>query len=189
MGAREGGLTMMDRRAALALFLIPLAGAGHASAAPAGKPADGSPSVARATVDPQPPLALAIEVTGLEKHARGGIASIALAVSAEVEVREGVLTVTAPGDLRFADGSSVRTFKVEIEAGGMRIIPLEVLVPRDGRYAVTATIEGESHGRALRRGAAGTLEVGRRAAPPKSRDGAIEYVAIEAAGATGEVQP
>lgn len=186
-----GDLTMTDRRAALALFLLlgPMAGAGLAPAAPAGRPPDGSPPAARTTVDPQPPLALAVEVTGLEKHVRGGIASITLTVSADVELRQALLTVTAPGDLRFADGSSLRTFKIDLEAGGARTLPLDVLVPHDGRYAITATIEGESRGRALRRGAAGTLEVGRRAAPPKSRDGAIEYVAIEAAGDAGEVQP
>ena len=89
---------------------------------------------------------------------------------------------------RAADGSRVNTWNLDIATGGAREIPVEVLVPRDGRYAISAELEGTVGGRAIRRGSAGTLFVGKREAPLPSREGAIEYLADEAAE-TGEVQP
>jgi len=178
---------MTERRARLGIFLTLLAAGGLAAAAPTGKPADAGPASARTTIDPQPPMALEVEVSGLEKHVRGGIASIVLRVGAAVGVEGAVLTARTPGDLRFADGSQVKTWKVDLAKGGARTIAIDVLVPRDGRYSIAAELEGTTNGRAIRRGAAGALEVGRHLGPPPTREGAVEYLAVEAG--TAEVQP
>jgi len=190
MTAFEGGLTMpvRNRRFALAL-LSGLAAATLAIAAPTGKPLDAPPSAARQTIDPQPPMALSVEVTGLQKHVRGGVASVVLKVSADVGVAGAVVTAKAPGDLLFADGSKVKRWNVDLTTGGARLLPVEVLVPRDGRFFITAEVEGTVNGRPLHRGSSGLLEVGRRAGPPASREGAIEYLAVEAGDGAGEVQP
>src|SRR6185436_19080441 len=134
----RGGQTMTERRARLGIFLTLLAAGGLAVAAPPGKPIDAGPASPRTTIDPQPPMALSVEVTGLEKHVRGGIASIVLRAGAEVGVDSAVLTVRTPGDLRFADGSQVKSWKVDLAAGGTRAITVDVLVPRDGRYSIAA---------------------------------------------------
>ena len=180
---------MMRRKGSFTVGLAAgLVAATLALAAPAQKPIDAPPSVGRPTIDPQPPMGLSVEIVGLQKHARGGIASVVLKVVAEVGVQGAVLTAKAPGDLRFADGSRVKTWNLDLAAGDAREIPVEVLVPRDGRYAISAELEGTVGGRAIRRGSAGTLFVGKREAPLPSREGAIEYLAGEVA-ATGEVQP
>jgi hypothetical protein len=178
---------MSERSARLGIFLTLLTAGGLAAAAPAGKPIDAGPASARTTIDPQPPMALSVEVTGLEKHVRGGIASIVLRVDAAVGIQSAVLTARTPGDLRFADGSQVKTWKVDLAEGGARAITVDVLVPGDGRYSIAAEIEGTTNGHAIRRGAAGALEVGRHLAPPHVREGAVEYLAVEADA--GEVQP
>ncbi|HKQ96612.1 MAG TPA: hypothetical protein VJV75_01930 [Candidatus Polarisedimenticolia bacterium] len=162
---------------AVVAVAAPSSGQGAASARPA-----------RTTVDPQPPMALTLEVTGLEKQARGGIATVLLKVGAEVGVDRAVVTARVPGDLRFADGSRVKVIDVDLSTGGGLSVPVDILVPRDGKFTMTAELEGTAHGRALRRDAATTLFVGRHDAGPQVRDGAIEYAAEEAA-ATGEVQP
>jgi len=186
--AREGGLMLTDRTERLALILLTAAlGATAALAAPAGRPPDASSAAPRTTVDPAPPMGLAVEVAGLEKHVRGGVASIVLKVSSDVGIEGAVVTAKAPADLVFADGSQVKTWKVDLASGGAREIAVQVLVPRDGRYAIAAELEGSVRGRSIHRGAAGVLEVGRHAATPKSREGAIEYLAVEAT--SGEVQP
>lgn len=179
---------MMVRRERFALVaLTALLGATVALAAPAGRPVDAPSAAPGTTIEPQPPMALAVEVAGLEKHARGGVASIVLRVSSEVGIAGAVLTARTPGDLTFADGSRVKTWPVDLAVAGSREIPVAVLVPADGRYTLTAEVEGSLNGRAIRRASAGNLEVGRRAAPKPSRDGAVEYLAVEAM--TSEVQP
>ena len=179
---------MTDRRERFALVaLTAMLGAAVALAAPAGRPVDASSAAPRTTIEPQPPMALSVEVAGLEKQARGGVASIVLRVSSEVAIAGAVLTARTPGDLTFADGSRVKTWPVDLAVAGSREIPVAVLVPADGRYTLTAEVEGSLNGRAIRRGSAGDLEVGRRAAPKPSRDGAVEYLAVEAG--TTEVQP
>jgi hypothetical protein len=153
-----------------------------AVAAPTAQPLDATPSAARTTIDPQPPMALSVEVAALQKHVRGGIATMVLKVSAEVGVEGAVVTAKAPLDLRFADGSTEKTWNVDLAGGGARELRVDVLVPRDGRYAITAEVEGSVKGRAIRRGAAGNLLVGRVEASLRSRAGAVEYRALEAAG-------
>lgn len=180
---------MTRRSTRLTLFLaLGLAVAVVATAAPGSGSNDAPGRATRTTVDPQPPMGLQIDLAGIEKHARGGIATVVLKVGAEVGVDRAVVTARVPEDLRFADGSRVKVIDVDLSGGGGREVPVEILVPRDGQFTITADLEGTARGRALRRGAATTLFVGRHATAPPARDGAIEYAAEEAA-ATGEVQP
>lgn len=180
---------MTGRCTRLTLFMLGgLAVAVVAVAAPSAGPMNAPARPARATVDPQPPLALAVELAGLQEHARGGIATIVLRVSSVIGVDRAVVTAKVPDDLRFADGSREKVIPVDLSGGGERSLPIEILAPRDGRFTITAEVEGTAGGRAVRRGSATTLFVGRRAAPLPSRDGAIEYVAAEVVEA-GEVQP
>jgi hypothetical protein len=158
-------------------LLFGLAGGANGPAPPA-EGAPGPRPPARATVEPLPPLGVTVELASLQKHPRGGIASLLLKVDAIGRVASGVVTARVPGDLVFADGSQVRTWDVELATGDTRSIPVDVIVPKDGRYVISVEVEGQALERPIRRGVAHGLLVGVRETPHKVKDGAIEYRAV-----------
>ena len=172
------------------VLLIPLAvllTAGLTGGAPcrAGSPSealDGGGPPPRPTIDPQPPLALAVELVSLQKNARGGVALLLLRVSASVSIAEAVVTAKSPGKLIFADGSAVRAWKVELATAGVRAIPVEMIVPEDGKFILSAEVTGTAGGKTIRRGVSYELRVGVEEPAPRTRDGAIEYPASPLGG-------
>jgi len=152
------------------------------AASPPKAPGSSNPS-SQPTIDPQPPLSLEVEVIGLQKNPRGGVASLLFKVSASVGIAEAVVSARTPGDLVFADGSTVKTWNVDLASAGAESIPVDVIVPEDGKYVITAEVGGTVKGKPIRRGAAARLLVGVREPAPKVKDGAIEYPAFPAEGA------
>jgi hypothetical protein len=160
-----------------AILVAGLAGGAFCLAAP--------PETAPATVDPQPPMVLTVEVISLQKNALGGVASLLLRVNADVSVEGAVVSAKAPANLVFADGSAVKSWNVDLTTADTLSIPVDVIVPQDGKYVVTAEVSGTARGKAIHRGAACRLLVGVREPTAKVRGGAIEYQAAEA----GEPRP
>jgi hypothetical protein len=166
----------------VAMMVAILAGADSGTAVPAAQARDAAPAPAGLTTDPQPPLGLDLTLTSLQKNASGGVASLVLTVRATVGIEGAVVTAKAPGKLVFADGTAVRTWAVDLTApGAMRSIPVDLIVPDDGRYVVSAEVTGTARGNSIHRGAAYRLLVGVEEPKGKVRHGAIEYPAAEAA--------
>jgi len=132
------------------------------------------------TLDPRPPVTLTVEIISLQKNAVGGVASLLLRVSADVGIENAVVSAKAPANLFFADGSAVKTWNVELTAAGTQAIPVDVIVPQDGKYVMAAEVSGTARGKPIHRGAALRLLVGVREPAAKVRGGAIEYQAAEA---------
>jgi hypothetical protein len=153
--------------------------AASAKAQHAGKTGGSSPVEAR-TAEPLPPLEVQVQTTSLQKNARGGIASLRLTVTAGVEIDDAVLSAKAPARVVFADGSDTKTWNVNLSTGGTVSVPVEVIVPEDGRYAIAVEVSGLAHGRTIRRAASHKLLVGAKEHKRKAKDGAIEYPAAEA---------
>jgi len=132
------------------------------------------------TLDPQPPMTLTVEVVSLQKNTTGGVVSLLLRVSTDVGIEDAVVSAKAPANLVFADGSAVKTWNVDLTAAGMKAIPVDVIVPQDGKYVVAAEVSGTARGKPIHRGAASKLLVGVKEPAAKVRGGAIEYQAAEA---------
>jgi hypothetical protein len=139
----------------------------------------------RATVEPLPPLGVTVELVSLQKNPRGGVASLLLKVDGVGPLASCVVTARVPGSLVFADGSTVRTWEVDLTTAGEHSIPVDVIAPKDGSYVISVDVEGTAQGRPIRRGVAHKLLVGVRETPRQVKDGAIEYRAV----ATSESQP
>lgn len=154
----------------------PSKAASHATTAGAATPG----TAGARTAEPLPPLGVSVETTSLQKNAKGGIASLLLKVNASVAIEEAVLTARAPGRVVFADGSAARTWKVDLATGGAATVPVEVIVPEDGRYSISVEVSGLAHGKSIRRATSHKLLVGVKERKGKSKDGAIEYKAVEA---------
>jgi len=131
------------------------------------------------TTEPLPPLGLSVETTAMQKNVQGGIASLLFKVTASIAIEEAVLTARTPDRVVFADGSTAKTWKVDLAAGGVASVPAEVVVPEDGKYSITVEIAGLAHGKAIRRAASHKLLVGVKERKGKTKDGAIEYPAAE----------
>lgn len=132
------------------------------------------------TLDPQPPMTLTVEVVSFQKHAAGGVVSLLLRVGADVGIENAVVSAKAPANLVFADGSAVKTWSVDLAAAGTKAIPVDVIVPQDGKYVMAAEVIGTARGKPIHRGAALKLLVGVKERVAKVKDGAIEYQAAEA---------
>lgn len=148
---------------------------GHAGAPP--KAPGASPAPSQPTVDPQPPLGLEVEIIALQKSPRGGVASLVLKLSASTGIAEAVVSARTPADLVFADGSTVKTWNVDLTTAGAQSIPVDVIVPEDGKYVISVEVTGLAGGKPIHRGAAARLGVGVKDRGPMVKDGAIEYPA------------
>jgi hypothetical protein len=137
---------------------------------------------ARLTTDPQPPLALDLARTHLQKNASGGIATLLVTVRASIAIEGAVVTLKTPANLVFADGSALRTWTPDLATpGALQSFPVEVIVPEDGRNVVSAEVTGTAGGKGIHRGTAYRLLVGVEEPRGRVRAGAIEYLAAEAA--------
>lgn len=143
----------------------------------------------RQTYEPVPPLGVSVETTSMQKNPRGGVASLKVTVSASVAIDEAVLTAKAPARVVFADGSTQRTWKVDLASGGLVSVPVEVIVPEDGKYSIAIEVSGLAQGKAIRRGTSHKLLVGVKERKGKKKDGAIEYPAAEAPPTTPGATP
>jgi hypothetical protein len=129
------------------------------------------------TVEPQPDLALTVELGSLQKSARGGVARLLVGVSSGLDLSEVTLSGKVPADLVFADGSKARRWSVKRAARIEQVISVDVIVPRDGAFDISFELEGivSTGGKPIRRGAAYELRIGVEGPLPPVRDGAIEY--------------
>jgi hypothetical protein len=157
-----------------------LAGVALCLAAPAGPAPDAGQRLLRPTMDPQPPLALAVEGAALQKNAAGGVASLVIKVTAGLAVEQAVVSARTPGNLVFADGSAVKTWNVDLAPGSERSIPVDVIVPADGRYVIPVEVSGTTGGRSIHRGTAYKLLVGVKEPAARVKAGAHEFQAAEA---------
>lgn len=137
-------------------------------------------SAAGQTSEPQLPLGVTAETSSLQKNARGGVATILLKISAALPIEEAVVSARTPSRLVFADGSTARTWKVDLTTGGSLSLPVEVIVPEDGKYSISIEVAGKSEGKAIRRALSHKLYVGVKEKKGKVKDGANESPAIEA---------
>ena len=135
------------------------------------------------TIDPEPPLALSVELVTLQKNASGGIASLRLTVNASMSITDVVVTAGVPGKLVFTDGSSLMRWNVDFGAAGARSLLTDVIVPEDGKFVISAEVSGRIQGKPVHRGAAYKLLVGVQEPALRVKDGAIEYAASQAGGA------
>jgi hypothetical protein len=135
----------------------------------------------RQTSEPLPPLGVSVETTSLQKNTRGGIASLLFTVTAGVAIDDAVLSARTPAHVLFADGSSERTWKVNLAAAGTVTVPVDVIVPEDGKYAIAVDVSGRAHGKTIHRAASHKLLVGVKEHKGKVKGGAIEYPAAESA--------
>ena len=140
-----------------------------------------SSATGRQTTEPQPPLAIAAETASLQKNIRGGVASIVLKVSAGLPIEEAVVSARTPSKVVFADGSTSRTWKIDLATGGTVSVPMEVIVPEDGKYSLSVEVSGKAEGKAIRRALSHKLYVGVKERKAKNKDGANEYPAAEVA--------
>lgn len=134
------------------------------------------------TVEPLPGVAVSVELGSLEKTAKGGVATLLVGVKTGLDLSEATLSAKAPTGLVFADGSPSRTWKALRAGRGEQVIPVEVIVPRDGAFDISFVLEGTAGGKPIRRGVAYELQVGVETPRVKSRDGAIEYRASPEGG-------
>jgi hypothetical protein len=196
---RKGSDMIRRWSSACFMLLIPLAirsmpggdaGSVPRSAAPAkvqhaGKSTAGMAPDTR-TSEPLPPLGVEVAMTSLQKNLHGGIASLRLTVTAGVAIDEAVLQAKAPAHVVFADGSDTKTWNVNLSAGGTVSVPVEVIVPEDGRYSIAVEVSGVAHGKTIRRAASHQLLVGAKEPKGKVKGGAHEYPAAEVTGAATE---
>ena len=136
------------------------------------------------TVEPQPDLALTVDLGSLQKGARGGVARLLVGVRSGLDLSEVTLSGKVPADLVFADGSKARRWNVKRALRGEQVIPVEVIVPRDGAFDISFELEGivTTGGKPIRRGVAYDLRVGVEGPLPPVKDGAIEYRASPEGG-------
>jgi hypothetical protein len=144
--------------------------------------ARGSHKSSPRTIDPEPALALTVELVTLQKNARGGVASLRLTVNAQVSVTGVVVTARVPGKLVFADGSTLKRWNVDIGAAGTGSLLTDVILPEDGKFVVSAEVSGNIQGKPVHRGVTYKLLVGAQEPAPKVKDGAIEYAASQDGG-------
>jgi len=163
-----------------AILAAGLVGGALCLAAPPGTAPGAAKRLLQPTVDPQPPMGLTVDVVSLQKNAAGGVASLLLRVTADVGVEGAVVSAKAPANLVFADGSAVRTWNVDLTTASTLAIPVDVIVPEDGRYVIPAEVAGTVRGKPIRRGAACRLLVGVEEQAARIRGGANEYQAAEA---------
>jgi hypothetical protein len=154
----------------------PAKAAQHATSAGAAAPG----TAGARTAEPLPPLGVSVETTSLQKNPRGGVASLLLKVNASVAIEDAVLTARAPGRVVFADGSAARTWNVDLATGGSATVPVEVIVPEDGKYSIAVEVSGLAQGKSIHRATSHKLLVGVKERKGKTKDGAIEFKAIEA---------
>src|SRR2546422_6543914 len=94
------------------------------------------------TIDPEPPLALTVELVTLQKNASGGIASLRLTVNASMSITDVVVTAGVPGKLVFTDGSSLMRWNVDFGAAGGRAVLTDGVGPGGGKIALPAEGSG-----------------------------------------------
>lgn len=149
----------------------------HSQSTPKG--GTGGTAGARTTAEPQPPLGISAQTTALQRNVRGGVATILVKIDAGVPIEEAVLSARTPSRVVFADGSASRTWKIDLASGGTVAIPIEILVPEDGRYSIAAEVKGKAQGKTIKRALHHKLTVGAKERKGKKKDGAIEYPAAE----------
>jgi hypothetical protein len=145
--------------------------------------ARGSQAASRPTIDPEPPLALDVELVSLQKSAKGGVATLRLNVKAQMVATGVVVTAKVPGKLVFSDGSAQKSWNVSLDASGTASLSADVIASEDGKFVVSAEVSGSIEGRPVHRGAALKLLVGVREPAPRVKDGAIEYAGSQSGGA------
>lgn len=145
--------------------------------------ARGSQMASRPTIDPEPPLALKVELISLQKNAKGGVASLRLTVTAQMDATGVVVTAKAPGKLVFSDGSSQKSWSVSLDETGTVSLSTDVIASEDGKFVVSAEVSGSIQGKPVHRGAALKLLVGVQEPAPRIKDGAIEYAGSQGGGA------
>jgi len=148
----------------------------------AGKAKGTRKSVSQLTVDPEPPVAVTVELVTLQKNPNGGVASLLFRANATVSTEGAVISARVPGNLVFSDGSNAKTWSVDLVAAGTQGVTADVIVPQDGKYVISAEVTGTAKGRPIHRGAAFKLLVGVQEPPPQVKDGAIEYAGSPGGG-------
>ena len=134
------------------------------------------------TVDPEPPVAVSVEMVTLQKNSNGGVASLRFRANATVSMEGAVLSAKVPGNLVFSDGSSAKSWNVDLAAAGAQGVTADVIVPQDGKYVISAELTGTAKGTPIHRGVAYKLLVGVQEPTPKIKDGAIEYAGSPGGG-------
>jgi hypothetical protein len=136
----------------------------------------------RSTIEPLPPLTLDAGMTDVQKHVRGGMASLTLRVGTSVDLDDIVVKVQLPRDVTFKDGSQARGWSLGLRAGQRLEIPADLLARHDGPFVVPIEATARFRGRTIRRGIAYDLTLGAQRELPRRRNGAIEYRALPGEG-------
>jgi len=145
--------------------------------------ARGSQTASRPTIDPEPPLALTVELVSLQKNAKGGVASLRLSVKTQMIATGVVVTAKVPGKLVFSDGSAQKSWNVSLDETGTASLSTDVIASEDGKFVVSAEVSGSIQGKPVHRGASLKLLVGVQEPTPRVKDGAIEYAGSQGGGA------
>jgi len=161
--------------ALVALLLAGLAGEAFGLPGAPGRAKGTRKLLSQPTVDPEPPIAVTVELVTLQKNPNGGVASLVFRANATVSTEGAVISARVPGNLVFSDGSNAKTWNVDLVAAGTQSVTTDVIVPQDGKYVISAEVTGTAKGKSIHRGAAFKLLVGVQEPAPNVKDGAIEY--------------
>ncbi len=168
------------RRTGIAIVAALLATipAGHSIEGPThGSPGDrddGRPAMIT-TIEPLPPIGLEIAALGLERQARGGVASLLLRVDPVIAVDDATIDLRLPDGVTLRDGARARRWKTSLRAHEPLGLPITILAGRDGTFTIAAEVTGIDRGRPIRRGIAYSLSIGAERARPLFRNGAHEF--------------
>ncbi len=127
------------------------------------------------TVEPSPPIFLSIRPAELQMMPGGAVATLVVEAYSSMPVERVSVEVALPNRAIFADGSTRKSWNIDLTPGRPAQIPMELLIQGQGRLFVTAEMLGTAGDRPLRRGTAYELVIG--PAAPRSRvvDGAIQF--------------
>ncbi len=183
MGGNPGRCSVPALTLGLLLALVPALSA-QAGPGPDKPDAKARPSRSVPTTEPGPPLSLGVRLVNLQKNSTGGVATLALTLSADVSLEDVTLSLRQlPADVTLSDGSRSRTWSdLGVGPGGTLDIPIDLLVGRDGKFVISAEATGAYKGKTLRRGSAYKLLVGVQEKTPQPKDGAIEFPGVPGGG-------
>jgi hypothetical protein len=172
------GVSMMRRAGLMTLpgvFLIVFIQAAPAPDPP-GRPGD--------TVEPLPGLSLAIHPAGLQRLARGGVASLVVDLDAQLAVDDASVTITLPDEIAFTDGSKQRSWRPDLAHGRTIGVPVDLLAGRDGLFSIRVEATATYRGATIRRGLTHDLRIGVERPRSPRRHGAVEFRGVSS-GAGG----